>query len=193
MVASAVVTLVLTSLVEVYYSVAKEWERQQGQASALVATSTACTRLSDYISQATGATVLTRYTSGDTLALNLPADTANGIYVPTWSSGKVQYRSGNWIIFYLSDSTGSYSHSGDILWAASMTWAGFPGSVVPDTSWSLYFNQSKGNIQPLSSIQFTYTSDDRPRVTVTATSTYQRGTTQAQIQQSRTICLQNVN
>lgn len=189
-----ILALVLTSLCGIYISVAREWQRQQGQADALVATSTACSRLADYISQATGVSVQTRYTSGDTLALNMPADTRNNdIYIPTWSDGIVQYRSGNWIIFYLSDTSGSYSKSGNILWCASMNWTFFPWSVSPDASWSLYYNMNKGRIAPIDSLQFTLTTDAHPRVTISAVSTYSVLSTTARIQQKRTVCLRNAN
>jgi prepilin-type N-terminal cleavage/methylation domain-containing protein len=191
MIATTVLVLVLTSLCSMYFTVANEWQRQDGRGTALAATSTACTKLSDYITQAKGVVVLNRFGAGDAIAVNLPANTANGIYVPTWSAGKVQYQTGNWIVFYLSNSSGSYGVSGNILWAATMTWAGFPGSVAPDSAWSLYYDQPKGRIAPISSLQFTLTSDSLPRVTIAATSQYVTGTTQSQVRLTRTVCLQN--
>lgn len=191
LIASTVLALVLSSLCGIYFAVANEWQRQDGRGSALAAASMACTKLSDYISQAKGVVVLNRFSSGDAIAVNLPADTANGIYVPTWSSGKVRYQSGNWIVFYLSNSSGSYGVSGNILWAATMTWAGFPGSISPDSAWSLYYDQPKGKITPISSLQFTLTSDSLPRVSIVATSKYTTGTSQSQVRLTRTVCLQN--
>ena len=192
LITSTVLSLVLTSICGIYFAVSKEWERQDGRGTALGATSMACSRLSDYISQSVGAVVMTRFTSGDAIAVNMPANTAyGGVYVPTWSSGKVQYQSGNWLIFYLSDATGNYSRAGTILWAATMTWGGFPGSVTPDSTWSLYYNQPKGRITPVTSIQFTLTNSSLPRVTIAATSSYKTGTTQSQVSLTRTVCLQN--
>jgi len=191
MIAVTVLSLILTSLCGIYFAVANEWQRQDGRGTALAATSNACTKLSDYICQAKGVVVLNRFTTGDAIAVNLPANTANGIYVPTWSSGKMQYQTGNWIVFYLSNSSGSYGVSGNILWAATMTWAGFPGSVTPDSAWSLYYDQPKGRIAPISSLQFTLTSDSLPRVTIVATSQYATKTTQSQVRLTRTVCLQN--
>jgi hypothetical protein len=156
----------------------------------MTATSQACSRLSDYISQAAGLQVVTRYTAGDTIAVNLPADTAQGgIYAPVWSGGRLRYRSGNWIIFYLSDSTGSYARTGSILWAASMSWTGFPGSVVPDRAWSIYYNTQQGRIAPLNSLRFSLDSSGQlPTVTIAATSTYNTGTTTEPVAQSRAVC-----
>lgn len=191
LVATTVLALVLSSLCGIYFAVAKEWERQDGRGTALAATSAACTRISDYISQSVGAVVVNRFTTGDALAVNLPANTAYGTYVPTWSGGKVQYQSGNWIIFYLSNATGNYSIAGNILWAATMNWGSFPGSVTPDATWSLYYDQPKGRIAPISSIQFAVVTDNLPRVTITATSTYSTQTTQSQVRIVRTVCLQN--
>ena len=192
MIASLVLSLVLSALCSVYFAVSKEWERQNGRGTALAATSMACSRLSDYISQSVGAVVVNRIGTADALAVNLPADTAySGTYVPTWSSGKIQYRSGNWIIFYLSDSTGNYSRSGDILWCATMNWGSFPGSVTPDATWSLYYDQPRGRITPISSIQFTLNAGSLPSVTVVATSNYSVQATQKQVQLTRTVCLLN--
>ena len=194
-VATAVMAIVLSSLCGVYFSTAKEWERQQGEADALLATSQTCTRLSDYISQSVGATVISRSRPNDTLALNMPLDNAYGtLYVPLWSGGVVQYRSGAWIVFYLSDSTGSYLRDGTILWAASFTWAGYPASVVPDQSWSMYYGSQMGRTSSMKSIAFTLdSSGTRPVVTVTAVSRYKIGATEKQISQSRTVCLRNAH
>ncbi|MGI6294833.1 MAG: PulJ/GspJ family protein [Armatimonadota bacterium] len=193
LVVSTVLALLLTSLCGIYLSVAGEWERQGGQGTALVATSMACTRLSEIMSQATGAVVLQRFEPGDAIAVNLPADRAGGIYVPVWNSGKVQYQSGNWVVFYLSDSTGNYNRTGDILWSASMNWGMYPRGIVPDAGWSLYYNQPIGRVAPISSLQFSMSTDDRPLVTIVATSEYKAGATQATLRQHKSICLQNAN
>ena len=189
-VVTAVMAMLLTALCAVYFASAADWQRQQGASDALTATSQACSRVTDYISQAVGLQVLTRYTTGDAIAVNLPADTANGgIYVPIWSGGKLQYRSGTWIMFYLSDSTGNYSRSGNILWAGSVTWPAGSPVVVADRSWSIYYDTQLGRIAPLSSIQFSLDSSGQlPAVTITATSTYKIATTNKSIAQSRTVC-----
>jgi len=191
MIATTVLALVLTSLCAIYFSVANEWQRQDGRGTALGATSMACTRVSDYVSQAVGVVVINRFGTGDALAVNLPANSAYGVYAPTWSGGRIRYQTGNWMIFYLSNSTGSYGVSGNILWAATMTWGGFPGSVTPDAAWSLYYDQPKGRIAPISSLQFTLASDRLPRLTMVATSSYAIGSTTSQVRLTRTVCLQN--
>ena len=194
LIATTITALVVSSLCGVYFSAAKEWERQQGEADALLATSQTCTRLADYISQATGIAVRTRFVANDTLTVNLPADKAYGFYAPVWSGGIVQYRSGTWVAFYLSDSTGSYTQSGSILWAATFTWSGFPGSVVPDRAWSMYYNTQLGKTASIRSIRFnTDSSGLRPVVTVTVVSAYKIGGAEERIIQSRTVCLRNAN
>lgn len=195
LVATAVTSLVLTSICGIYFTVSKEWEREQGEAEALAATSLACSRLADYLARSTGATVLTRITSNDALAINVPSDTAyGGTQIPVWSGGKLVYRGGTWVVFYLSDTTGSYLTPGRILWAGNMSWSGFPGSVSPDAAWSLYYGSSKGRIAPLTSLSFSMDSTgERPSVTVTAVARYKTGTGSAQVSQSRTVCLRNAN
>lgn len=191
LIVSAVLSLVLTSLCGIYLSVAAEWERQDGRGTALSVTSMACSRVSDYLSQAVGAVVLTRFEEGDAIAVNLPANSAHGIYVPVWNAGRIEHQSGNWIVFYLSDSTGDYRRTGDILWAATMNWSTYPNGVVPDSAWSLYQGQSKGKISPISSLQFSVADDGLPLVTVIATSAYKVGDTNDRIKLTRSVCVQN--
>lgn len=194
LVSACVMSLVLTSLCGIYFASAQEWRRQSGQNTALVATSQACTRIADYASQAVGATVVTRFFAGDTLLLNMPSDKSGSDYVPVWSGGKIQYRSGNWIAFYLSDSSGSQLVSGNILWLGSVTWAAGVYTITPDSTWSLYYGSTKGRISPLTSLRFALDqSGARPVVTVTAVSTFSVGQTQKQTSMSRAVCLRNTN
>ena len=186
--------LVLSSLCGVYFAVANQWQRQQGESDALVAASSACSRVADYVSQSTGFVIVGRFHSGDTLIVNLPADQAHeGLYVPTWSDGQIQHRPGEWIAFYLSNSTGSYQRTGDILWAATVDWDNYPWGVAPDRSWSLYYEQDSGRIAPLKSLQFSWLSYDseHSRVSITATSSYRVGDTEKQLQISRKAFVRN--
>jgi prepilin-type N-terminal cleavage/methylation domain-containing protein len=194
LVSICVLSLLLSSLCGVYFATADEWQRQSGQGDALTATCQACTRIADYAAEATGATVATRFVASDTLLLNLPADTANGVYAPIWSGGKIQYRSGNWIAFYLSDYTGSPLVNGSILWSGTVTWAAGVYTITKDPSWSLYYGSTKGRIAPLTSIRFAMNqSGARPYITVTAISSFKAGGTLKQTSMSRNICLRNAN
>ena len=195
LVAATITTLILTALCGIYFSTGAEWEHQSGDNEALVATSQACSRISDYASQAVGAKVATRLFPSDTLLLNLPADAAySGTYVPIWSTSRIQYRSGTWIAFYLSDSTGSPFVPGSILWSGTVTWAAGVYTITPDAGWSLYYSSSKGKIAPLRSIRFTLNeSGARPIVTITAVAAYKTKQTEKQLSQSRTVCLRNTN
>lgn len=193
MIASAATVLILSSLCGVYFAVIREWQRQQGEGDALIASTRACSRIADYASVAVGAAVFTRITASDTLALNLPADTAyGGLYVPTWNGGKMQFRSGIWIAIYLSDSTGNINRTGSILWAGTVTWSGSTINVVPDRSWSLYYDRDIGRVAPLKSIRFALDeTGDKPAVTVTALAANKIGDTEKQLSRTRTICLVN--
>ncbi|MCX8052712.1 MAG: prepilin-type N-terminal cleavage/methylation domain-containing protein [Armatimonadetes bacterium] len=194
LIASMITSLVLASLCGIYFSTAMEWERQQGESDAILAVSQTCSRLADYISQATGVVVCNRFTTGDALAVNLPADTAYGFYVPIWSGDRVQYRSGTWVLFYLSDATGSYMQPGNILWAGTFNWANFPASLVPDSSWSMYYNTQLGRTAGIKSIRFALdNSGSSPVIIITVTSGYNLAGTERQITQSRTVCLRNAN
>lgn len=195
LVASSIVAVVITGVCGVYFSVARGWEHQQGVARVSGAVESACTRLAQYISQAVSAQVVPRFTSSDALAINLPLDSPYPrVYAPVWSGGVCRFRSGTWIIFYLSDSTGSYSRSGNILWAATMSWSDFPGSVVPDRGWSMYYDTNRGRVEGLKSLSFAVdSSGSRPRVTVTATASYSVGDIKRDISMTRTVCLRNAN
>lgn len=193
-VAIGITSLVLAGLCEMHFAVSREWERQQGQTVALDATSQACARLSDYISQAKSVVLITRFAANDSLAVNLPADKAHGIYIPANFGGALYYRTGIWILFYLSDSTGGYARNGDILWCGTIVSPALPGSVVPDSNWSRYSN-GVGRITPISFMQFSLDSAGlRNNATVTVTSTYTmnqvtRG--QGQLRQTATTCMSN--
>ena len=186
--------LVLTSLCGIYFAVADQWQRQQGEGDALVAASTACSRLADYVSQSTGFVIIGRFHLGDTLIVNLPADQIDeATYVPAWSDGQLQHRPGKWVAFYLSDPTGSYQRTGDILWAATVEWDSYPLGVTPDRSWSLYYDEGAGRIAPLKSVRFEGLSYDSEHslVRITATSSYRVGDTEKQLQVARDAHVRN--
>jgi hypothetical protein len=193
LIAATVLSLLLTSLCGIYSATATQWERQQGERDALTATSQACSRLDSQIRQAVEAYILKRFHERDTLVVNMPKDTAYGVYVPTQSGGQMVYRSGTWIVFYLSDSSGSYSKNGDILWAATFpNQLFFPSNLTPDASWSLQPGRSIGRASPLADLVFGLKSDgDLPLVTITAKSSYKTGRTSETITKSRTVCLRN--
>lgn len=188
LIAATVTAVLLVSLCGVYFAVAREWDRQQGQATALLAVSTTCSRVADYVSKACYAATDSRYHANDALWIKLPADTAyGGLFVPVWSGGRLIYRGGAWVVFYLSDSSGSYDSTGSILWAAA--WNGW--AVVPDRAWSMYYDTDQGRISPVTSIQFSVTVGPSTQVTVTAVSSFKIGTAVNQLSRSRTICLRN--
>lgn len=192
LVAGSVTALVLVSICGIYFLVSTEWEHQQGQANALMATSQTCSRLHELISQATGAISTDRFSTGDTLAINLPSDKANNIHVPFWTGGKLQYRSGLWKVIYTSDSSGSYYRQGDILWLGDIVVSGSSYTIVPDRTWSMYYNSNKGRTAPIQSLRFTVTNpSDYDRVTITVASTYMIKNTQAQLSQTKIVCLRN--
>lgn len=192
LVTAAVMSFLLICICSTYFSVAAEWERQQGGSNATVAASMACSRLATYISQSVSATAINRFGTGDALAVNMPSDTAYNSYIPVWSSGLVQYRSGSWIVFYLSDSTGSYAASGNILWAGSTTQLLFPLTVTPDSSWSLQPGSQRGNISPIKSLSFSVDgTGGRPKVTITVASSYKVKNIDKSYTLSRTVCVRN--
>ncbi|MDH7601009.1 MAG: hypothetical protein QHI38_02570 [Armatimonadota bacterium] len=195
LVASSVTVVVLSGICGVYFTIAREYERGQGLSQATATAAEACSRLCQYLSQATGVELLTRFTPNDAIAVNLPLDSPYPkVYAPVWSGGGFGFRSGSWIVFYLSDSTGSYYRAGNVLWAGTMTWSGFPASVVPDVSWSMYYNTTRGRTEGIKSIKFSVdSSGTRPVVSVTVVSSYMIGRAEQQVSHTRLVCLRNTN
>lgn len=220
-VTTAVTALLLTTLCGIYFSTTAEWEHQQGIRDAVSATSSACTRLEEYIAQATSATILNRFGAGyyDTLLLSFPSQTYSGAapwtagkipnmsiirshsggYVPDWTSDsgrmRYQYTSSNsqWVVFYLSDTTGRVDRGGTILWGATVDFSSNPATVAVDSAWSME-TATSGRIAPLNSIRFTVDDTMKPkRVTITAIATYKLKTTTDQITLTRIVALRNAN
>lgn len=194
LVATSVTAVLLTGICGIYSFVAKESLRQQGESTVQIASTQACSKLADYISQAIGVVVATRFTTNDTIAVNLPLDKSGSMYVPYWSNATLQYRGGNWLLFYLSDTTGSIASQGNILWAATVMWSGPDYTVTPDSTWSMYYNKKFGRITPIKSLSFALVDPGyRPRVTVTVVSEHKSGSITEKVTRSRTICLRNSN
>ncbi len=194
LIAGTVTSLVLASLCGVYFSAESDWTRQSGEGEAVLATNQACSQIAAYAKEAVSVILVTRFSPNDAVAINLPQDVAySGVFAPIYNNGNISYRSGQWIIFYLSDSTGNYNRAGDILWMAQMSWSNFPNSVVPNSGWSLYYDTGKGRITPLKSISFSITnSSNMPMLTINAVSSYNFRGNENQLSQSRTVCLRNV-
>lgn len=121
----------------------------------------------------------------------------DGGYYPVWSSDggrqRLQYTSSGrrWVVFYLSDITGSYDASGDILWAATVDRSGSPTVIGPDQAWSMHSTRM-GKIAPLTSLRFTVDDTIAPkRVTVIATASYKVSSTTEQMSRTRVVCLKN--
>ena len=189
----AVLAVILTGLCEAFMANQRAWKRQSGASSALLATDAALSSLGSYASNAMDAQVYTRFSGNDVLAICLPADIAHGAYVPTTSVGW-DYRRGQCVVFYLSDSTGSYLRSGDILWAGTMLGWGTPSSanVTPDSTWSLYPGTTVGRVAPIGSVTFGLTSGPSVKnVCMTVVASYKAGSTTAILRRTRNICLRS--
>jgi hypothetical protein len=190
LIAISVSVVLIGALCEMYLVLASEFERQQGEGDALASTSFACSRIADYAAVSVSAQAYTRYTPDDALCVRLPADMAYGIYVPVRVFYHVEYRDGQRIMFYLSDTTGSYYRRGNILWAGTVN-STYPSvSVTPDQSWSLHPGTTQGRIV-LDVVRFTVVIGVRDKVAITASRTFPIGRTQKTQSMQRTVCLRN--
>ena len=190
LIAVMVSAVLIGALCEMYLVLASEFERQQGEGDALACTSFACSRIAEYAVPAINAQTYTRYAPNDALCIKLPADMAYGVYVPVQVGSRVEYRDGQQIMFYLSDSTGSYYRRGSILWAGVVNSLWPSVSVTPDQSWSLYPGGTQGRII-LDSVRFDVVIGVRASVTISARRTYRIGRTQKTLSAQRTVCLEN--
>ena len=196
MITITILSMVVTALCYVFIANQKAFERQTGFSSALFATNTALSMMSDYVSNAKACITINRFGSNDALCIRLPVDSAYGVYVPTLVENTFDYVDGQKVVFYLSNSTGSYGANGNILWAGTTTSWGFPSAanVTPDSSWSLYPSSTQGRIAPIASLSFTELSNVKyEALQMTVTATYKAGTnsTNITLSRTRTICLRS--
>lgn len=193
-----ILSVVVSSLCGIYFAVADEWQRQDSARDSELAVSIACSRIGDYAAQGVRFKLLKQhgiYSHGyDVLAVCLPADKAYGVYVPVREGDEFKYREGSWVVFYLSDATGSYFASGDILWAATANheWQ-IPFFMAPDSSWSLYPGVKKGRITPLDSITFEDMGGDYAAVRITVGSSFKVGNGTDRVRLSKCVTLRNTN
>jgi len=182
----AILAVIVASLCDVFIANQMAWDRQSAASTALITTSAALSTVGAYLENAVDVKVKTRYTTGDAVVVCLPQDSAYGIYVPQAGF----YRQGQVVVFYLSDSTGSYSRSGDILWAGTLLrWVDpSPGNVTPDPNWSLYPGGTNGRIAPVTSLQFTILGDRYWGGTLTVTASYKAGRGTATLARTRNVC-----
>jgi prepilin-type N-terminal cleavage/methylation domain-containing protein len=194
-----ILAVVVTGLCDVFIANQKAWDRQSSQSTALTATDAAMSAIGSYASKAMDRRIYSRFSTGDVLVVCLPSDTAYGMYVPSCTDNwghpvDLQYNHGQGIVFYLSDSTGSYGRTGSILWAGTVSFWQTPSvfNVTPDSSWSLYPGSSRGRIAPISSIRFGTSGAQRyTGVDVTVNATYEAGAGTADLTRTRTICLRS--
>jgi len=197
MVTVSILALIVTGLCDVFLAYQKAYSRQSGASSALMATDSALSDLGSYVSDAMKVAVFNRFAAGDVLAVCLPADSAYGIYIPTYGSGPgnpIGYQSGQTVVFYLSDSTGAYSRSGSILWAGTQNKWEPPSDprVTPDSTWSLYPGTTIGRIAPVTSISFTKPDlAQYAYVSITVASSYKAGAGNITLTRTRNVCLRS--
>lgn len=194
-VAVALVALVVGATLLVFWSGITLWDRHQAESTALWNSTEAVRRIMADARDAARCAVWARSGLSDALEVILPADTdANGNYVPAWYQGKLIYREGQRVIFYLSDATGAYDASGQILWRGTISGASNPtrSNVAPDTQWSLYYNTRQGQLSGIESVTFaTQDKDGLYWVVITATAVAQQAERPCRMEARGSVYLQN--
>jgi prepilin-type N-terminal cleavage/methylation domain-containing protein len=177
-IAVALVALVTSALLLVFWSGITLWDRHQAESAALWNSTEAVRRIMADAGDAARCAVWARSGLSDALEVILPADTdADGNYVPVWDHKKLIYREGKRLIFYLSDATGAYNASGQILWRGTVSGASdpTPSNVAPDAQWSLYYNTTQGQVSGIESAAFaTQTKGGLYWVVITVTAVAQQ-------------------
>ncbi len=164
-----VVSMVLASVLGVFQAIMRQWN---GQVSRSRATQDANLAM-DLMVKEIGVSLKYKdfATDGKTDYFELPADKdAQGNYTRVLTAGQFIYRGGVKYRFYLSDTTGSASASGNILWRAVR---GSSQTYTPDSKWSLLpgSNPARGRIENVSNLSFVNIGSDylvRVKLTVTA-------------------------
>lgn len=195
LVVTSVLSILLTSLCGIYLAMISQWQRQQGQGDSLVATSRTFTAVSSELSQAITVDCLNHQGAHGTIVYTLPLDkdATNTYYVPKWVNGTLQYRPGQQKVFYLSDSTGQFDHTGNILWRGIISGSyPFSYSITPDPAWDA--DPQRGQISPIDSLSFDSDNWGHPlRLTVTVNTSYTTGDSTASISRSLSVFLRNAN
>ncbi len=184
MVACGLTGLVVTSVCGVYVYALRLWDRGQAATSAYITASQGMDRICEVIEQAVDAQ-MTVY--GD-LKVWVPRDKdSDGTYRPYWeSNAELRYRSGDEVVFYLSDHTGSTWASGKILWRR------VNGSR--DTAWSMIPGSTTGRVEPVESLAFqVYDVDPRKVVRVTLETRQKCGSRTETLTFRRYVYLRNHN
>ena len=191
---TSILAVLLTSICGIYIAMIHEWQRQQGQGDATVCISRTFSSISSEISQAVTVYSVVRSGQRDNIIYTLPLDrdATNSYYIPAWVGGSLQYRPGQQKVFYLSNSTGNWNSSGNILWRGLVSGA-FPNyTIIPDPSWDA--DVQRGRIAGLSSLRFATDNWGEPkRVTITATTSYKVMNSTAMASRSLAVCLRNAN
>ncbi len=195
LVVTMVLSLLLTSLCGIYIAMIHEWQRQQGQGDALVALSRTLDVVTAEVSQAVTADTVVHGGPRGALVYTLPLDkdATNKYYVPKWVNGTLQYRPGPQKVFYLSDATGAWNHTGNILWRGVISGSyPFSYTVSPDPAWDA--DAQRGRISGIDSMQFDLDNWGHPkRVTITTNVTYKVMTSTTQMNRTAYICMRNAN
>jgi hypothetical protein len=195
LVVTSILALLLTSLCGIYLSMVFQWQRQQGQGDALVATSRTFAAVSAELSQAITADPVDHAGNHRAIIYTLPLDkdTTDQYYVPKWVGNALQYRPGTQKAFYLSDSTGQFARTGKILWRGVISGSyPFSYTITPDPSWDA--DAQRGRISPLDSLHFDTDNWGHPlRVTVTTTTSYLVDNSNTQMTRNLSVFLRNAN
>lgn len=171
---TSILSILLTSICGIYLAILNEWQRQQGQGDSLVAISRTFAAVSSELSQAITVDSLDHHGHHCVIVYTLPLDkdSSGQYYVPKWVDGNLEYRPGPQKAFYLSDSSGDYDHTGDILWRGTISGVyPFAYTIVPDPTWDA--DAQRGRISHLDSLTFDPDDWGNPHdVTINASSSY---------------------
>ncbi len=152
MVALSISAVLITAVSGMLLSINSMWERSSSGNSAQLTLSEGVTRITTDMKNAVSCQILTRFSTNDAVIITLPAGGSVGQYAPQMAANKIQYVAGTMRAYYLSNETGSWRISGNILWAGTVTSLS-PVMVTPDISASLWPSTTIGQVQPLSALR----------------------------------------
>ncbi|MCC6484871.1 MAG: prepilin-type N-terminal cleavage/methylation domain-containing protein [Armatimonadetes bacterium] len=185
-VAVVMLAVVMVAVLGIFGAVTTLWERTSTQNDSELTLGEAASRLCSALRNGCHVFVFTRFSTGDSVAITFPAaKTPEGDYSLSKGKGSLVYKptsSSLREVWYLSDSTGSLSVSGNILWVAStvetadnLTPIKNTSKTFPDAARSLHPGTTVGQVAPVTSLRFDPPAADEPawyyKVTLTSDET----------------------
>lgn len=203
-VAIILLAVIMTAVLGIYGAVASLWERTSTQNDSQMMLGEAAGRLTSALRDGCHIVIFTRFTTNDTVVITYPRDsTPEGDFSPTKSGAQPTYKKSDDSrreIWYLSNSSGSITSKGDILWVASTSEddddaadLAEANEITPDSTRSLLPGTRIGQVAPVTALRIDPPSNGDPAwyYKVTVANSEKRGSQSALATLTRRVYVRN--